>query len=222
VDNGFVVRGILSPVRRAPFAGPGAAALLVVVAACSSGPSAPVDARPYLERIQADRAAKDQAFRAPDNEYSPIPLASRATFPGLTYFPIDSKYRVPAALTAVRSDPPVIIAVTNSAHELEQKVKVGSLTFSLGGASYTLSAFAENEGDVQRLWVPFRDLTSGVTTYGGGRFLDLQRTTTGLYDLDFNTAYHPYCVYSADWVCPYPPPENRLPVAIQAGERLPR
>jgi uncharacterized protein (DUF1684 family) len=51
--------------------------------------------------------------------------------------------------------------------------------------------------------------------------MNLDRTATGLYDLDFNTAYHPYCVYNHDYVCPIPPPENRLPVAIRAGERLP-
>jgi uncharacterized protein len=189
-------------------------------AACSSGPSAPVEQRPYEERLQAARASKDQAFRAPDNRYSPVPAGSRASFPGVAYFPIDAKYRMPAALTTLRANPPVVIAISNSAHELEQKIKVGSLTFTLGGVSYTLSAFAENEGDVQRLWVPFRDLTSGVTTYGGGRYLDLERTPTGLYDLDFNTAYHPNCVYDTSWVCPYPPAENRLPIAIEAGERL--
>lgn len=188
--------------------------------ACSSGPSAPVDGRPYAEQLQTARAAKDQAFRAPDNRYSPVPVAGRATFPGVAYFPIDPKYRVPANLTTLRANPPVVMSITNSAHELEQKIKVGSLTFTLGGVSYSLSAFAENEGNVQRLWVPFRDLTSGVTTYGGGRYLDLERTPTGLYDLDFNTAYHPNCVYDTSWVCPYPPAENRLPVAVEAGERL--
>ena len=198
-------------------------ALLLGVAAmtaCSSGPSAPVDQRPYEERLQEARARKDQAFRALDNQYSPVPVASRASFPGVAYFRIDPKFRVPASLTTARVNPPVVIAITNSAHELEQKVKVGSLTFSLAGVPYTLSAFAENEGDVQRLWVPFRDLTSGVSTYGGGRYLDLERTPTGLYDLDFNAAYHPNCVYDTSWVCPYPPAENRLPMAIEAGERL--
>jgi uncharacterized protein len=225
----WTMAGMPSTSSRAPSAGRRAGRALVLAAglalatvACSSGPSAPVDALPYAERIQAARASKDQAFRAPDNEFSPIPEAQRASFPGLTYYAIDPKYRVPASLVTVRSNPPVVIAVPTSAHKLEQKVKVGALSFALGGASYSLSAFAENEGNVERLWVPFRDLTTGVTTYGGGRFLDLDRTATGLYDLDFNTAYHPYCVYNSGWECPYPPPENRLPVAIEAGERLPR
>jgi uncharacterized protein len=99
-------------------------------------------------------------------------------------------------------------------------VKVGTLSFTLAGAPYKLSAFGERVGDVRRLWVPFRDLTSGLETYGGGRYLDLDQTATGLYDLDFNRAYNPYCVYDASWICPYPPSENRLEIAIRAGERL--
>ena len=73
---------------------------------------------------------------------------------------------------------------------------------------------------MERLFVPFGDLTNGVETYSGGRFLDLDRTPTGFYDLDFNRAYHPYCVYNPTYDCPVPPRENRLAVAIPAGERL--
>src|SRR5687767_15749920 len=72
-----------------------------------------------------------------------------------------------------------------------------------------------------RLFVPFGDLTNNKETYGGGRYLDLTRTPTGYYEIDFNRAYHPNCVYDPTWVCPVPPRENRLDVAIPAGERLP-
>ena len=195
--------------------------LIAVASACASGPPPPVDGRPYEERISADRARKDAEFKAPDNKYSPIPADKRAAFSSLSYYPVRPEYRAPAALTEVRSNPPVVIELPNTAHQLERKVKVGTLTFTLNGATHTLSAFAESAGDVQRLWVPFRDLTSGLETYGGGRYLDLERTATGLYDLDFNRAYHPYCVYDPSWVCPYPPVENRLSIAIRAGERLP-
>lgn len=207
-----------TPARRGLLA---TAILLVAVSvACSSGPSAPLEQQPYQARIQAARKAKDVAFRAADNPFSPVPAAERASFPGVAYFAIAESARVPASLTEIQSIPPVIISVPNSAHQLEQKVKVGSLKFTLGGVAYSLSAFAEDAGDVRRLWVPFRDLTSGTTTYGGGRYVDLERTPTGVYDLDFNTAYQPNCVYDSSWVCPYPPNENRLPIAVEAGERL--
>jgi uncharacterized protein (DUF1684 family) len=100
--------------------------------------------------------------------------------------------------------------------------RVGTLGFTINGASYSLTAFADADTNVvTRLFVPFGDLTSGTETYRGGRYLDLDRTPTGLYDLDFNHAYHPYCVYTPSYVCPVPPRENRLQVAIRSGERLP-
>jgi uncharacterized protein (DUF1684 family) len=78
------------------------------------------------------------------------------------------------------------------------------------------------------VFLPFRDATSGRTTYGGGRYLldtakgaDLGTAGTRVV-LDFNFAYHPSCVHSAQWSCPLAPPENHLPVAIEAGERLDR
>jgi len=197
-----------------------AALAAVTLARCTSGPPPPADTRPYEEQVAAFRALKDSDFRAADNENSPIPAESRAAFAGLPYYPIQPSYRVPAALREVRSSPPVVIELPNSAHQIEQKIKVGSLAFSLDGREFTLSAFAENVGNVQRLWVPFRDLTSGLETYGGGRYLDLERTASGTYDLDFNRAYHPYCVYNPTYQCPYPPAENRLTVAVRAGERF--
>jgi uncharacterized protein (DUF1684 family) len=69
--------------------------------------------------------------------------------------------------------------------------------------------------------VPFSDETSKGDTYPAGRYLDIDITPTGFYVVDFNKAYHPYCYYSPKFDCPYPPAENRLPVAIRAGERLP-
>ena len=192
----------------------------LVAAGCVSGPPPPVDERPYEDRVLADRARKDAEFKSSDNKFSPVPAEKRAAFPPLAYYPVRAEYRAPAALTEIRSDPPVVIELPNTAHQLERKVKVGILSFTLAGAPYKLSAFGERVGDVRRLWVPFRDLTSGLETYGGGRYLDLDQTATGLYDLDFNRAYNPYCVYDASWICPYPPSENRLEIAIRAGERL--
>ena len=98
--------------------------------------------------------------------------------------------------------------------------RVGALTFTLHGAEYSLLAFADvDASDTRHLFVPFGDLTSNKETYGGGRYLDLDRTPTGLYDLDFNRAYHPYCLYNPSFECPVPPRENRLPIAIRAGEK---
>jgi uncharacterized protein (DUF1684 family) len=191
-------------------------AALVVAAGCTSGPSAPIDTRPYEQQIAADRAEKDVFLRTDGR--SPVPADARATFPGLVYYPLDPAYRVPASLSVDRRGPTISVPTSTNAPRLLQKI--GSLAFTLNGTPYTLTAFAE-EGNVNRLFVPFGDRTNGDGTYRGGRYMDLDRTPTGFYDLDFNRAYHPYCVYNPGYECPYPPPENRLDVAIRAGERLP-
>jgi uncharacterized protein (DUF1684 family) len=99
--------------------------------------------------------------------------------------------------------------------------RAGQLRFSVKGQELTLTAFVEaSDRQMNRLFVPFRDTTNGIETYPAGRYLDLERTATGLYDLDFNRAYHPYCYYNASYDCPYPPAENRLATPIRAGERV--
>jgi len=74
-----------------------------------------------------------------------------------------------------------------------------------------------------QLFIPFRDATSGQETYGGGRYLDLDatrnRTTDGIWILDLNEAYNPWCVFSEEYTCPFVPQENWLAVPVRAGEK---
>lgn len=193
---------------------------LIFAGACTSGPPPPaIDDRPYDARIQASRAEKDAAFRSGAD--SPIPAGERAAFSALSYFPIDPHYHVPAFLTTDPNAAQVVITLQTSSDVPRKMRRVGRLGFSLGDSSYTLTAFADLDDPLnKRLFVPFADLTAGTETYKGGRYLDLERTPTGIYDLDFNRAYHPYCVYNPTYECPVPPRENRLPVAIRAGEKL--
>jgi len=193
--------------------------LLLGVAACTSGPPPPVDERPYDLRIEAARAEKDAAFRSGAD--SPIPAAERPAFTKLSYFPIDPHYHVPAFLTVDPTSASTVITLQTSSEVPRKMRRVGRLGFTLGDASYTLTAFADlDDTKMARLFVPFADLTGGTETYKGGRYLDLERTPTGIYDLDFNRAYHPYCVYNPTYECPVPPRENRLAIAIRAGEKL--
>ena len=98
--------------------------------------------------------------------------------------------------------------------------RAGSLEFSLKGQPLKLTAFLEVGADPSHLFVPFSDLTSGTETYTAGRFMDLNRNGTGIYEMDFNRAYIPYCYYNPTYECPYPPRENRLDIPIRAGERM--
>jgi uncharacterized protein (DUF1684 family) len=191
---------------------------LALLSACTSGPG-PIDEQPYIETILAVRADKDRFLRTSDD--SPIPPASRAAFPPLPYYEIKPDFRLPSVLTERRGEAPVIIDMQTTGKEPDKMRRVGTLGFAIGAVEYTLTAFASpDDRTMERLFVPFGDLTNGLETYKGGRYMNLRRTATNLYDLDFNQAFHPYCVYNPTWVCPVPPRENRLAVAIPAGERL--
>jgi uncharacterized protein len=173
---------------------------------------------PYEEEIAAWRAEKDQYMRSSD---SPVEAAERRNYPPLTYYPVQQDYRVPASLTLVESRD--VLELPTSQNLRRQMRRVGYLDFRLKGESLRLTAFADaNEPDMRRLFVPFGDLTNADETYKGGRYMDLQRTGTGIYDLDFNRAYLPFCVYNPKYDCPLPPRENRLKAPVRAGERMPQ
>lgn len=191
----------------------------VLAAACSSGPPPPAQAQNFEGRLVEHRRSKDEMFRA-DVDNSPILAADRAAFPGLKYYAPNRSHQVPAVLTQDRSDPPKVIVVPTSQNKPRRMERVGTLAFTLSGTNLTLGAFVEEGQSLDRLWVPFWDLTNRIETYGGGRYLELNSTATGLYDLDFNFAYNPFCVYNVSYDCPIPPAENRLPLAVRAGERM--
>jgi len=190
------------------------AGIVLLGAACANRP--PEEPKEYAAKIAADRAAKDAAFTR-DND--PVPQNRKAELLPLGYFPIDPDYNVPAALKEI-SDP-TIIEMTTSTGGADKFRRVGTLEFTLKGRALKLTAFSPAASrTADRLFVPFSDLTSGTETYAAGRFLDIDRTATGIYELDFNRAYFPYCYYSPTWECPYPPAENRLKVPVRAGERM--
>jgi len=172
---------------------------------------------PYDQEIAAWRADKDRFMR--ESSESPVVAADRASFPPLAYYPINQEYRVPASLTVARADD--ILEMQTSTGQRRKMQRIGALEFTVKGQPLKLTAFAEaNDTELRRLFVPFHDLTNGSETYPGGRYLDLDRTATGVYDLDFNRAYHPFCLFNATYDCPVPPRENRLPIPIRAGEQL--
>lgn len=151
---------------------------------------------------------------------SPVRPDDRDRFLPLAYFPVDESYAVPAQLS--EDTERTAIKMPTSTGLVREMERVGTLRFTLKGQPLQLAAFADAESRrISRLFVPFLDLTSGAETYPAGRYMDLNPMPSGIYIVDFNVAYHPYCYYNAEYDCPYPPAENRLPVPIRAGERLP-
>jgi len=174
----------------------------------------------YAAEIERDRAAKDAFFKTSPS--SPIPASERHAFSGLRYFPVDPTLRFARLqLLPYRGEAPSAFEIPTSDGQLRPAHRVGSFTFRAGGALCSLTAYVIDGGGSPSLFVPLLDGTSGVESYGAGRYLDLEAEDDGTYVLDLNLAYHPYCVYADTYSCPLTPRENRLPVRIEAGERLP-
>lgn len=170
----------------------------------------------YGRKVAEERARKDEFFRT--GQDSPVKAADREKYLPISYFDIDPAYAAPATLKLV--EPRTRLVMPTSTGKQRDMERVGVLEFTLKGQSQKLTAFAEVGAPVSRLFVPFSDLTSGTETYPAGRYMDIDPQASGVYVVDFNTAYHPYCYYNAEYDCPFPPSENRLKVPIRAGERL--
>jgi uncharacterized protein (DUF1684 family) len=190
-------------------------ALASLVSACSSGPGAP--AADFVQKEIARREARDRQFR---EDKDPIPADKRNVLLPLRYYPPDPDYTVAAALRLGKERP--VVPMPTSTGTIRRYQRVGVLEFTFKGESLSLGAFVEEGArEVDGLFVPFVDGTSGKETYPAGRYLDIPPTTTGFYEIDFNKAYNPYCAYNATYECPYPPASNRLKVEIRAGEKAP-
>ncbi len=171
----------------------------------------------YLRSVQDARIKKNAFFRGGAD--SPVKPADYDKFLPLSYFDIDPAYAPPGTLKLI--EPRTRLVMPTSTGKQRDMERVGYLEFTLKGQPLRLTAFAEaGEPTVSRLFIPFSDLTSGTETYQAGRYMDIDPQSSGVYIVDFNAAYHPYCYYNAEYDCPYPPPENRLKTPVRAGERL--
>jgi uncharacterized protein (DUF1684 family) len=174
----------------------------------------------YEEALAEFRADKDAFFQT--NLHSPVPEGVRAAFTGLPYYAINPDWRFEDIdLEPYTGDEPSDFQIPTSDGQLRPAHRAGVLRFDRNGDRHWLTAYTFDGGDEQSLFVPFLDATSGRETYGAGRYLDLEPEDDGTYSLDFNLAYHPSCVYDPRYSCPLTPAENRLPMRIEAGERLP-
>lgn len=139
----------------------------------------------------------------------------RREFTGVQWYPIDEAYHVMARY--VPYDAPKSAEVPNILGDTEKVSFAGYVTFSLRGQEYRLDAEADQ---ARKLFIVFRDLTSGKETYPAARFLDAEVLKDGNVILDFNQARNPPCAYNPYTTCPLPSPGNRLRVEIPAGEKI--
>lgn len=178
----------------------------------STSADASVDPARYRQELLDKRTKKDNDFRSGSD--SPVP--DKAHFKGLSYFAPDPAYRVTARLEPFADKTQkLVVRMSDGSEEVYEKF--AHAVFRLNGETCRLLVVKVDD----TFSILFRDLTSGQETYGGGRYLELdpkQMADTQAV-LDFNTAYNPYCAYNPGFACPLPPAENKLPVAVKAGER---
>ena len=143
--------------------------------------------------------------------------AGSRDFKGMKFFPLDLNYRVTAAWAP--ADAKATVEVPNALGEVSSEVSPGVVAFKLNGEDLKLTALG---GDPKSgFFFVFSDLTAkGADTYPGGRFLDTGPVVDGKVVLDFNRAYNPPCAVTPYATCPLAPKENRLAVAISAGEKF--
>jgi len=141
---------------------------------------------------------------------------ARRGFKGIANFPADFSWRLKARLEPY--DPPRKMSVPNVLGAPTQETSPGAVVFERDGQSHRLDAVHEEGSD--ELFIIFGDKTNGHETYGGGRFVYAPKPgTDGRLVVDFNRAYNPPCVFTPYATCPLPPPQNKLPIRIEAGEK---
>jgi len=143
---------------------------------------------------------------------------TRRHFAGLRWFPVREDLRVEARF--VRWPAPRTIPIPNVLGQVNDLPSPGYAEFMVGGRSLRLEPVIEEPGAGELFYI-FRDQTAGKETYPAGRFLYSPMPKDGAVVLDFNKAYSPPCAFTAYATCPLPPPQNRLPVRLEAGEKDP-
>ena len=172
----------------------------------------------FEEELLQERRQKDAVFRS--GAQSPLPSAEKLSFTGLNYYPPNPALRFRVKLH--RYPTPRTIRLGTNTGEIQSGLRYGYFEFEVVGVMCRLQVYRMDDTPAEGgplLFIPFKDATSGSETYAAGRYIDLRENTSGIYDLDFNRAFNPYCAYGKGSSCPVPPEENRLAVLIRAGEK---
>jgi len=186
---------------------------LIIICSCTD----PLD-EAYIESIEIHRTDINQKFS--DSTSSPLTKKGLAHFEGLEFYPVDPEYIVKARFI-LNTDPEPFEMETTTARK-PVYVKYGEAHFKIKGEYLVLEIYqsdkAKNMEEFKEfLFLPFKDLTNGNGSYGGGRYIDLKIPEGETIVIDFNKAYNPYCAYNHRYSCPIPPEVNHVNIEIPAG-----
>ena len=165
-----------------------------------------------MNALEHFRIEKDEFFR--NDPRSPLTADQAARFKGLAYFPENPALVLQLSVEKALSSQDVMLQTSTGDARVYERF--GRIRFEVEGEPAELTLFSDG-GD---LFLPFVDALAGSETYPAGRYLEPLQLPNGQVLVDFNYAYNPYCAYNERWSCPLPPAENRLKVAIRAGEKL--
>jgi uncharacterized protein (DUF1684 family) len=170
----------------------------------------------YRDSISQQRKDKENYMQNdPDSPFRTMGIR----FDSLKYFSIDPDFKVTARLNPFPIQERIKMQMNDGS--LEYFIKYATVDFTIKGASQHLILFkSDNNASLSAYFLPFFDETSSAETYGGGRFLDPENDGGSSIVLDFNLAYNPYCAYAEGYVCPLPPLENKITIAVTAGEKI--
>ena len=165
-----------------------------------------------MTELDAFRKEKDEFFGG--HPQSPLTPEQRKDFHGLQYFPENEGLRLDVKVEEFENKER--FEMQTSTGDVQEYERFGKFHFAVDGEEVELTIYQSQHG----FFLPFVDSLAGIETYPAGRYLEPEPLPGGRFLVDFNIAYNPNCAYNEMWSCPITPAENRLKVAIRAGEKL--
>ncbi|MGB1104558.1 MAG: DUF1684 domain-containing protein [Crocinitomicaceae bacterium] len=196
--------------------------LFILVLLLGTSVVAQQEGDPKITEIKTFQQEQNEHYK--DKKHSPLTKKERRAFEGHRFYPINLDYRGEAKFEYIEQEDTIVMQ-TSSGREKYYR-PYAYVHFKINGDSCKLTVYQsyrlrETKEYKDYLFIPFRDATSGKTSYGGGRYLDILIPEGNTVILNFNLAYNPYCAYTMGYNCTIPPAENTLNVAIRAGLMAP-
>lgn len=168
----------------------------------------------YINHISLYRHERAEFFRySPESPF----ISQKVDFKYIDYYPVNTDLKIKARFE--KSNKSDTVGLATSTGTIDTFIISGTANFEIQNEQNTLLVLASINPEDKSLFIPFLDKTSGETTYGGGRYLDVYYSGNNYILLDFNKSYNPYCAYTDGYTCPFPPKDNRLNISIEAGEK---
>lgn len=177
----------------------------------------------YAQHFNAQIAKHRDGYKATFINDQNSPLKEK-DLKHLHFFEADSTYQITAYVNLLKEQKPFQMPTYDGTSK--EFIRYAKVNFKLNGKDLELTLYKNmglmiNPVYKNSLFLPFTDESTSVTTYGGGRYIDLdvRNIKDNKITIDFNKAYNPYCAYSDGYRCPVPPEENDMPVSVLAGEK---